>query len=288
MKDLVERIYEGFYGSVVKFDNTPERVHYYTISRKMYEKEWETEYRKVDNNGYVTIDWNAVEVDIKNYNIVKSDRLYMMISKDAAVYGIDSISDLIVAIDSKPGSRMSYSAAMSIDKYCKASKKTPKEFKTYTVGAIKKIIIKLCEDPSNARIIGGMYSDVKQAENNIKMAFVMACLKANNIVSKDFRYVDLNKENMKEAEIGLYVDAAIQQMNFNAYTLPPTAAQLSAKTSAERAKYDDTLSKIDSLKTDIILLRDNAYPFNQMVEKTISDIESRCNVIARLANKFRK
>ena len=77
-------------------------------------------------------------------------------------------------------------------------------------------------------------------------------------------------------------------MSFNAYTLPPTAAQLSAKSSEERAKYDDTLSKIDSLKADIILLRDNAYPFNRMVEKTINDIESRCNVIARLANKFRK
>lgn len=288
MKDLVERIYEGFYGSVVKFDNTPERVRYYTISRKSFEKSWETEYRKVDSNGYVSIDWNAVETDIKNYEIQESEHYYMMISKDAVAYGIDSISDLIVAIDSNPGSRMSYSAMNPIDKYCEASKKAPKEFKTYTVGAIKKIIIKLCEDSSNMRIIGGMYSDAKQAENNIKMAFVMACLKANNIVSKDFKYVDLNKKNMKEAEIGLYVDAAIQQMSFNAYTLPPTAAQLSAKTSEERAKYGDVLSKIDSLKADIILLRDNAYPFNQMVKKTINDIESRCNVIARLANKFRK
>ena len=77
-------------------------------------------------------------------------------------------------------------------------------------------------------------------------------------------------------------------MSFNAYTLPPAAAQLSARTSEERAKYDDTLNKIDSLKADIILLRDNAYPFNQMVKKTINDIESRCNVIARLANKFKK
>lgn len=288
MKDLVERIYEGFYGSVVKFDNTPERVHYYTIKRKSFEKEWETEYRKVDSNGYVTIDWNAVEADIKNYNIVKSDRLYMMISKDAAIYGIDSISDLIVAIDSKPGSRMGYSAANPIDKYCEVSKKAPKEFKTYTTGAVKKIIIKLCEDPSNTRIIGDMYSDAKQAENNIKMAFVMACLKANNIVSKDFKYVDLNKEDLKTAEIGLYVDAALMQMSFNAYTLPSTVAQLSAKTSAERAKYDDTLSKIEDLKTDIILLRDNAYPLNAMVEKTIDDIETRCRVIAKLANKFKK
>ena len=268
MKDLVEKIYEGFYRSVVKFDNTPESVHYYTIKQNSFGKEAET--------------------DIKNYNIAKGDRPYLMISKDAAVYGIDSISDLIVDIDSKPGSRMSFSASFYIDNYCKASKKPPKEFKTYTASAVKKIIIKLCEDTSNARIIGDMYSDAKQAENNIKMAFVMACLKANNIVSKDFKYVDLNKENMKEAEIGLYVEAAIQQMSFNAYTLPPTAAQLSAKSSEERVRYDDTLSKIDSLKADIILLRDNAYPFNQMVEKTINDIESRCNVIARLANKFRK
>ena len=269
MKDLVEKIYEGFYGSVVKFDNTPESVHYYTIEQNSFGKD--------------------AEVDIKNYNIAKSDRCrFMVISKDAAVYGIDSISDLIVDIDSKPGSRLSYSASFYINNYCKASKKPPKEFKTYTASAVKKIIIKLCEDTSNARIIGNMYSDAKQAENNIKMAFVMACLKANNIVSKDFKYVDLNKENIKEAEIGLYAEAAIFQMSFNAYTLPPTAAQLSAKSSEERVKYDDTLSKIDSLKADIILLRDNAYPFNQMVEKTINDIESRCNVIARLSNKFRK
>lgn len=268
MKDLVEKIYEGFYGSVVKFDNTPESVRYYTIKQNSFGKD--------------------AEADIKNYNIAEGDRRYMMISKDAAVYGIDSISDLIVDIDSKPGSKLSYSASFCINNYCKASKKPPKEFKTYTASAVKKIIIKLCEDTSNARIIGDMYSDAKQAENNIKMAFVMACLKANNIVSKDFKYVDLNKENIKEAEIGLYFEAAIFQMSFNAYTLPPTAAQLSAKSSEERTKYDDTLSKIDSLKADIILLRDNAYPFNRMVEKTINDIESRCNVIARLANKFRK
>ena len=268
MKDLVEKIYEGFYGSVVNFDNTPESVHYYTIKQNSFGKD--------------------AEADIKNYNIAENDRRHMMISKDAAVYGIDSISDLIVDIDSKPGSRLSDSASFCINNYCKASKKPPKEFKTYTASAVKKIIIKLCEDTSNARIIGDMYSDAKLAGNNIKMAFVMACLKANNIVSKDFKYVDLNKENMKEAEIGLYVEAAIFQMSYNAYTLPPTAAQLSAKSSEERVKYDDTLSKIDSLKADIILLRNNAYPFNQMVEKTINDIESRCNVIARLANKFRK
>ena len=268
MKDLVERIYEGFYGSVVKFDNTPESVHYYTIKQNSFGKD--------------------AEADIKNYNIAEGNRRYMMISKDAAVYGIDSISDLIVDIDSKPGSRMSYSASFFIDNYCKASKKPPKELKTYSSGAVKKIIAKLCEDPSNARIIGDMYSDAKQAESNIKMAFVMACLKANNIISKDFKYADLNKEDIKEAEIGLYAEAAIDTMSFNAYTLPLTAAQLSAKSSEEKVKYDDTLNKIDSLKADITLLRDNAYPFNQMVEKTINDIESRCNVIARLANKFKK
>ena len=285
MKDLVEKIYEGFYGNVVKFDNTPENVRYYIIKRKGYDKNWEKEY-KSKTKGIDTIDWEAVDADIKNYEI-QEDLYRITISKDAAAYGIDTISNLIVDIDSKPGSRVDNIGIDFIEKYYKAAKKTPKDFKTYTVGAVKKILAKLCEDPSNARIIKGMYSDAKQAVNNIKMAFVMACLKANNIISKDFKYVDLNKENMKEAEIGLYVEA-IQQMSFNAYALPPTAAQLSAKSSEERVKYDDTLSKIDSLKADIILLRNNAYPFNQMVEKTINDIESRCNVIARLANKFRK
>lgn len=287
MKDLVERIYEGFYRNVVKFDNTPENIHFYTIRRKSYEKSWEKEYKNT-GNGPGNIDWEAVDADIKNYEILETNFYHMTISKDAAAYGIDTISNLIVDIDSKPGSRANSLDMNSIEKYYKAAKKTPKELKTYSSGAVKKIIAKLCEDTSNTRIIGDMYSDAKQAENNIKVAFVMACLKANNIVSKDFKYVDLNKEDIKEAEIGLYAEAAFDTMSFNAYTLPLTAAQLSAKSSEERVKYDDTLSKIDSLKADIILLRDNAYPFNQMVEKTIRDIESRCNVIARLANKFRK
>lgn len=287
MKDLVEKIYEGFYGSVVKFDNTPENVRFYIIKRKGYDKSWEKKYKN-KTGGINTIDWEAADADIKNYEILETNFYHMTISKDAAVYGIDAISNLIVDIDSKPGSRANSLDMNNIEKYYKAAKKTPKEFKTYSSGAVKKIIAKLCEDPSNARIIGDMYSDAKQAESNIKMAFVMACLKANNIISKDFKYADLNKEDIKEAEIGLYAEAAIDTMSFNAYTFPLTAAQLSAKSSEERAKYDDTLSKIDSLKADIILLRDNAYPFNRMVEKTINDIESRCNVIARLANKFRK
>ena len=288
MRDLVERIYEGFYGNVVKFDNTMERVRYYAIRRKGYDEAWEIEYKGTDSS-LSNIDWNAVDADIKNYEIQEAGFKYRIgISKDAAAYGIDTVSDLIVAIDSKPGSKLDSFTASPIKNYFNAAKKTPKELKTYTAGAIKKIIAKLCEDPSNARIIRGMYSEPQLAENNIKMAFVMACLKANNIVSKDFKYVDLDKENIKEAEIGLYVEAAITAMSLNAYTLPLSASQLSAKTSEERAKYDDTLNRIDSLKEDIILLRDNAYPLNQMVIKTISDIESRCRVIAKLANKFKK
>lgn len=44
MKDLVEKIYEGFYGSVVKFDNTPESVHYYTIKQNSFGKDAESRY----------------------------------------------------------------------------------------------------------------------------------------------------------------------------------------------------------------------------------------------------
>lgn len=161
-------------------------------------------------------------------------------------------------------------------------------FKYYTAGAIKKIIAKFCEDPSNNNIIKNMYSSPSLASYNVQVAFGMAALKANDIVPKNFRYADLNKNDMETAEIGLYMETALICMGYDAgtYDLPLSAGHLSAKFAAEQAKYDAAIYKLDGLKADLTTLRDNGYPFNAMIEKTMNDIDSRHRVIAKLASKF--
>ena len=212
------------------------------------------------------------------------NRVNTTISEYASLAGIDTLSDLILKIDPNPGSRNNM---YELNEYLKDQGKN-NVFKYYTAGAIKKIIAKLCEDSSNESVIKNMYSSPELATINVQMAFGMAALKANDIIPKNFRYADLNKNNEETAEIGLYMEASLICMMYDAgtYDLPLSAGHLSAKFAAEQAKYDDALNKIDDLKADLTTLRDNGYPFNAMIEKTMNDIDSRHRVIARLASKF--
>lgn len=273
MKNLIEKIYENYYGDVnfkihedffdnmVPFDNTPVPVEYYTLKKRGRNGEWLI--YKTDRVG---------------------NRVQTTISKDAALLGIDKLSDLILKIDSNPGSKNSM---YDLNEYLKDEGKN-RVFKYYTAGAIKKIIAKLCEDPSNNNIIKNMYSSPSLASYNVQVAFGMAALKANDIIPKNFRYADLNKNDMETAEIGLYMETALICMGYDAgtYDLPLSAGHLSAKFAAEQAKYDAAIYKLDELKADVTTLRDNGYPFNAMIEKTMNDIDSRHRVIAKLASKF--
>ena len=273
MKNLVEKIYENYYGdsnfeisedffdNMVPFNNTPVPVEYYTLKKRGRNGEWLV--YKTDQIG---------------------NRVNTTISKDAALLGIDKLSDLILKIDANPGSK---NGMYDLNEYLKDMGKN-KVFKVYTSGAVKKIIAKLCEDPSNKDVIKNMYASPDLAIFNVRIAFGMAALKANDIIPKNFRYTDLNKNDMETAEIGLYMEEALTSMGYDAgtYDLPLSAGHLSAKFAAEQAKYDDAIYKLDGLKADLTTLRDNGYPFNAMIEKTMNDIDSRHRVITKLASKF--
>lgn len=261
MKNLVEKIYEDFFDNMIPFNNTPVPVEYYTLKKRGRNGEW---------------------LVCKTYSV--GNYVQATISKDAALFGIDKLSDLILKIDSKPGSKNNM---YELNKYLEDQGKN-NTFKYYTAGAIKKIIAKLCEDPSNKNIIKNMYSSPDLATFNVQIAFGMAALKANDIIPKNFRYADLNKNDAETAEIGLYMETSLICMMYDAgtYDLPLSAGHLSAKFAAEQAKYDDALNKIDELKADLTTLRNNGYPFNAMIEKTMNDIDSRHRVITKLASKF--
>ena len=272
MKSITERIYEniyeeniyeediceGFYDNITPFDNTPVPVVYYTLN----------EYR----------DYVPEKTDFI------SNRIHTTISKSASLFGIDELSNLILKVDPQPRST---SNMYKLERYYEYTGEN-RVFKAYTSGAVKKIIAKLCEDPANKTVIKDMYSSADLAMNNVQLAFGLAVLKANNIVSKNFRYVDLNKNDMETAKIGFYLESALTCMNFNAYDLPLSTAQLSAKFSSEQSKYNNAIYKLDKLKADITTLRDNGYPFNAMIERTLSDIDARNQVITRLVKKYQK
>lgn len=261
MKNLVEKIHEGFFDNVASFSNTPVPVKYYTLKKRGRNGEWLI--CKTDRVG------NRVNTTISEY---------------ASLVGIDTLSDFILKIDSNPGSKNNM---YDLNEYLKDMGKN-RVFKYYTAGAIKKIIAKLCEDPSNTDVIKNMYSSPELATINVQIAFGMAALKANDIIPKNFRYVDLNKNDEETAEIGLYMETSLICMMYDAgtYDLPLSAGHLSAKFAAEQSKYDDAIHKLDELKADVTTLRNNGYPFNAMIEKTMNDIDSRHRVIAKLASKF--
>lgn len=263
MKNIIEKIYEGFFDNVAVFSNTPVHVEYYTLKLRGRNGEW---------------------LPCKTSRV--GNRVNTTISEYASLTGIDTLSDLILKIDPNPGSKNNM---YELDEYLKDQGKN-NVFKYYTAGAIKKIIAKLCEDPSNENVIKNMYSSPELATINVQIAFGMAALKANDIIPKNFRYADLNKNDEETAEIGLYLETSLVCMIYDAgtYDLPLSAGHLSAKFAAEQSKYNDAIHKLDELKADVTALRDNGYPFNAMIEKTMNDIDSRHRVIARLASKFRK
>lgn len=262
MKNIIEKIYEGFFDNVAVFSNTPVHVDYYTLKLRGRNGEW---------------------LPCKTSRV--GNRVNTTISEYASLTGIDTLSDLILKIDPNPGSKNNM---YELDEYLKDQGKN-NVFKYYTAGAIKKIIAKLCEDPSNENVIKNMYSSPELATINVQIAFGMAALKANNMIPKNFRYADLNK-NDETAEIGLYLETSLICMIYDVgtYDLPFSAGHLSAKFAVEQSKYNDTIHKLDELKADITILRDNGYPFNTTIEKSMNDIDLRHRVIARLASKFRK
>lgn len=263
MKNLVEKIYEGFFDNVAVFSNIPVPVEYYTLKLRGRNGEW---------------------LPCKSSRV--GNLINTSISEYASLTGIDTLSDLILKIDPNPGSKNNM---YELNEYLKDQGKN-NAFKYYTAGAIKKIIAKLCEDPSNENVIKKMYSSPELATTNVQIAFGMAALKANDIVPKNFRYADLNKNDEETAEIGLYLETSLICMIYDAgtYDLPLSAGHMSAKFAVEQSKYNDTIHKLDELKADVTTLRDNGYPFNTTIEKTMDDIDLRHRVIARLASKFRK
>ena len=263
MKNIIEKIYEGFFDNVAVFSNIPVPVKYYTLKLRGRNGEWQV--CKTDRVG------NFINTSISEY---------------ASLTGIDTLSDLILKIDPNPGSKNNM---YELNEYLKDQGKN-NAFKYYTAGAIKKIIAKLCEDPSNENVIKKMYASPDLATINVQIAFGMAALKANNIIPKNFKYADRNKNDRETAEIGLYLEQTLICMIYDAgtYDLPVSAGHLSAKFAVEQSKYNDTIHKLDELKADITILRDNGYPFNTTIEKSMNDIDLRHRVIARLASKFRK
>ena len=263
MKNLVEKIYEGFFDNVPVFSNIPVPVKYYTLKLRSRNDEWQV--CKTDRVG------NFINTSISEY---------------ASLTGIDTLSDLILKIDPNPGSKNNM---YELNEYLKDQGKN-NTFKYYTAGAIKKIIAKLCEDPSNENVIKKMYAPPSLAIINVQIAFGMAALKANNIIPKNFKYADLNKNDKETAEIGLYLETSLICMIYSdgTYDLPVSSGHLSAKFAVEQSKYNNAIHKLDELKADVTTLRDNGCPFNAMIEKTMNDIDSRHRVIARLASKFRK
>ena len=261
MKNLVEKIYEGFFDNVPVFSNIPVPVKYYTLKLRGRNGEWQV--CKTDRVG------NFINTSISEY---------------ASLTGIDTLSDLILKIDPNPGSKNNM---YDLNEYLKDQGKN-NTFKYYTAGAIKKIIAKLCEDPSNENVIKKMYASPELATINVQIAFGMAALKASNIIPKNFKYADLNKNDRETAEIGLYLETSLICMIYSdgTYDLPVSSGHLSAKFAVEQSKYNDTIHKLDELKADITTLRDNGYPFNAMIEKTMNDIDSRHRVITKLASKF--
>lgn len=263
MKNLVEKIYEGFFDNVAVFSNIPVPVKYYTLKLRGRNGEW---------------------LPCKSSRV--GNLINTSISEYASLTGIDTLSDLILKIDPNPGSKNNM---YELNEYLKDQGKN-NTFKYYTAGAIKKIIAKLCEDPSNENVIKKMYSSPELATTNVQIAFGMAALKASDIVPKNFKYADLNKNDKETAEIGLYLETSLICMIYDVgtYDLPFSAGHLSAKFAVEQSKYNDTIHKLDELKANITTLRDNGYPFNTTIEKTMDDIDLRHRVIARLASKFRK
>lgn len=263
MKNLVEKIYEGFFDNVAVFSNIPVPVKYYTLKLRGRNGEW---------------------LPCKSSRV--GNLINTSISEYASLTGIDTLSDLILKIDPNPGSKNNM---YELNEYLKDQGKN-NAFKYYTAGAIKKIIAKLCEDPSNENVIKKMYSSPELATTNVQIAFGMAALKASDIVPKNFKYADLNKNDKETAEIGLYLETSLICMIYDVgtYDLPFSAGHLSAKFAVEQSKYNDTIHKLDELKANITTLRDNGYPFNTTIEKTMDDIDLRHRVIARLASKFRK
>ena len=65
-------------------------------------------------------------------------------------------------------------------------------------------------------------------------------------------------------------------------------SKLAIKVSFIPMKYNNAIYKLDKLKADITTLRDNGYPFNAMIERTLSDIDARNQVITRLVKKYQK
>ena len=80
MKNIIEKIYEGFFDNVGQFDNTPVHVDYYTLKLRGRNGEWLP--CKTSRVG------NSVNATISEY---------------AALTGIDTLSDLILKIDPNPG-----------------------------------------------------------------------------------------------------------------------------------------------------------------------------------------
>ena len=215
MKNLAEKIYEGFFDNVPVFSNIPVPVKYYTLKLRGRNGEWQV--CKTDRVG------NFINTSISEY---------------ASLTGIDTLSDLILKIDPNPGSKNNM---YELNEYLKDQGKN-NTFKYYTAGAIKKIIAKLCEDPSNENVFKKMYASPELATINVQIAFGMAALKANNIIPKNFRYADLNKNDEETAEIGLYMETSLICMMYDAgtYDLPLSTGHLSAKFAAEQSKYDDS------------------------------------------------
>ena len=129
MKNIIEKIYEGFFDNVAVFSNTPVPVEYYTLKLRGRNGEWLP--CKTSRVG------NFVNKTISEY---------------AALTGIDTLSDLILKIDPNPGSKNNM---YELDEYLKDHGKNnvfkyykffdarnEEEFNNYVNGCLKLALYK--------------------------------------------------------------------------------------------------------------------------------------------------
>lgn len=270
MKDLVSKIYEGFYsnvGSMKEISDKKESIRYnfrwVGIEFSIYTdcKDWwiDTLCDAIIKSGIklgkpinCSISKGWKDVNIVLYNYLSTEPKYKkFISNSYSSAGESIIFDMPLVLHNKNVFT-----------------------KLYGLDFIGKILRDVTVKDDIAR------------QRTISLAFSLATMKLNKVIKEDVKFNDLDEQDLNVCcGIADWICADLSE----AAIRPPLSDEESRGVIAKEQKvYNDALAKIDTLKADLILLRDNQYPFNAMVERTINDIDSRARVIARLANKYRK
>lgn len=268
MKDLVERIYEGFYQNVSST----------TLSEEL------------DSITYYRYDWLGDHKKIADeFQVLKNSGWY-----------IDTLCDALLRNCKRSSFYEDGSIRFgTIEMYPKSSLSKYKKYTSHPdwyrrdgdliilPECIEVDFRKLYADDSVNKTIAKI-ADVKNNMGRsvtIYAAYVMATLKGLGLLDEDAKFDDLKDDSL--FIVGQEVNNHRFIFSKPALVRPPKGLSSSFDSSVTDA-YNNTLKEIKELQRNLEILRDNEYPLNAMTDKTIRDISSRCSVIAKLASKFRK